>query len=169
MKKSPDKILSGDFAFNRQTIIFQKRSSRMSACILINKQIGYPSRDSREEFIKEIISLNNDIVISDCLIPVYPYLLKDLFRWITENKIDYASRLELIASKKAFGRTAYSISFSFPVYNSAAMVNIQIYETEDSFSAQFIIDQYVSLEKAKEIKNLIENHYTGFSFKVMID
>lgn len=141
----------------------------MSACILINKQIGYPSPESREEFIKEIISLNNDIVISDCLIPNFPYLLKDLFRWITENKIDYASRLELIASKKAFGRTAYSISFSFPVYNSAAMVNIQIYETEDSFSAQFLIDQYVSLEKAKEIKNLIENHYTGFSFKVMID
>ena len=141
----------------------------MSACILINKQIGYPSPESREEFIKEIISLNNDIVISDCLIPAYPYLLKDLFRWITENKIDYASRLDLIASKKAFGRTVYSISFSFPVYNSAAMVNIQIYETEDSFSGQFIIDQFVSLEKAKEIKRLIENNYPGFSFKVMID
>lgn len=142
----------------------------MSACILINKQIGYPSPESREEFIKEIISLNNDIVISDCLIPNFPYLLKDLFRWITENKIDYASRLlELISSKKAFGRTAYLISFSFPVYNSAAMVNIQIYETEDSFSAQFIIDQYVSLEKAKEIKKLIETAYPEYSFKVMID
>jgi len=141
----------------------------MSACILISKQIGYPSPDDREEFIKEIISLNNDIVITECLIPNFPYLLKDLFRWITENKIDYASRLELIASKKAFGGTAYAVAFSFPVYNSVAMLNIQIYETEDSFSAQFLIDQFVSLEKAKEIKKLIENSYPGFSFKVMID
>ena len=141
----------------------------MSACILINKQIGYPSPESREEFIKEIISLNNDIVTSDCLIPVYPYLLKDLFCWISANKVDYTERIELLTSKSAFGSTIYSILFAFPLHNSPASVTFQIYETETCFSVQLIINSYVSLEKGGEIKRLIETTYPEYSFKVMID